>query len=127
MGYYTRHELSVRKHGKDQSWAKEEIDAIVNALKEREVWNYAFNGHNGSVYDCLVFYGDNTVKWYDHDVDMLEISKQFPEYTFQLYGEGEETDDFWFTYYKNGETEYCPAEIIFKEPQVIEWEGDTQY
>lgn len=58
---------------------------------------------------------------------MVAISKQFPDYTFQLHGDGEEAEDFWFSYYKNGEYEYCSAVLRYEEPTKILWEGDTQW
>lgn len=125
MGYYTLYELRVRKPGKDQIWSQNEIAELVNALKEQKIMGYALT----DVFDdnpVLDIYGSNEVKWYDHDKDMIEISKQFPDYTFQLHGDGEETDDFWFSYYKNGEYEYCPAVLKYEEPTRILWGGDTQ-
>jgi hypothetical protein len=53
------------------------------------------------------------VKWYEHDDDMLKLSKEFPEVTFILSGEGEESDDMWESKYKDGKmATRCP---------VIEW------
>lgn len=126
MGYYTLHELRVRKPGKDQAWSQEELDELINALTEKKIMGYALT----DVYKdnpVLDIYGSEEVKWYDHDKDMVEISRQFPDYTFQLRGDGEETDDFWLSYYKNGEYEYCPAVLKYEEPTKILWEGDTQW
>lgn len=124
MGYYTQHILNVRKSGKDQHWTEEEIDELIEALEEKKVWNYALN----EVFENepLRFDGYEFVKWYNSDRDMKEISKKFPDYTFQLHGDGDNPDDFWFNYYKNGVSEYCPAELTYKEPKEIVWEGDTQ-
>lgn len=126
MGYCTLHELRVRKPGKDLAWSQEEIDELINALTEKKIMGYALT----DVYEnnpALAIYGSNQVKWYKHDEDMVAISKQFPDYTFQLHGDGEEAEDFWFSYYKNGEYEYCSAVLRYEEPTKILWEGDTQW
>ena len=56
------------------------------------------------------------MKWYDHDDDLIALSKKFPDVTFVLYGEGEERDDNWITYYKNGDYEYCNGRIVYDRP-----------
>ena len=74
--------------------------------------------------ESLEFISNDTMKWYDHDEDMKELSKQYPDYVFELYGDGEETDDEWYTYYCNGEVQYAPVEKSFAEDSFIEyWEG----
>ena len=52
-------------------------------------------------------------KWYEHDEDMKELSLLFPHLLFDLYGDGEDSDDMWHTYYKGGKMQHCPAEITF--------------
>ena len=51
-------------------------------------------------------------KWYNHDTEMLDLSKKFPNVIFKLHGEGEETGDIWDTYYKNGKMQHCQAEMV---------------
>lgn len=41
-------------------------------------------------------------KWYEHDEDMKDVSKKFKHALFELYGDGEESDDFWRNYYYRG-------------------------
>jgi len=45
------------------------------------------------------------MKWYDHDADMVALSKQLPNVLFRLHGIGEEHDDEWVKFYFNGEIE----------------------
>ena len=52
-------------------------------------------------------------KWYDHDKDMIAFSTLFPNLVFKLTGEGEESEDIWVKYYKNGKMQHCPAKITF--------------
>lgn len=42
------------------------------------------------------------VIWYEHDDDMMEMSRRYPELTFVLTGAGENPGDEWKKYYKNG-------------------------
>ena len=60
-------------------------------------------------------YSNEERKWYEHDKEMIELSKQFPETVFCLYGNGEENGDTWYKYYKNGKSQYCPAKITYDE------------
>ena len=41
-------------------------------------------------------------KWYDNILDMVEYSKKHPDILFTLHGKGEENDDIWKAYFKNG-------------------------
>ena len=50
-----------------------------------------------------------------NDEEMLELSKHFPDTVFCLHGEGEESGDLWYCYYKNGKSQYCPAQIVYEE------------
>ena len=62
------------------------------------------------------------VHWYDHNDDMLSLSREFPEIRFYLHGEGEESGDLWDAWYLNGKTQFCPAEIIYPpfDPEQLE-------
>lgn len=71
----------------------------------------------------LGFYGNcedwwssgDTWRWYDHDEDMIKVSKQFPDIMFELRGDGEESEDFWKTYYLNGKLQFAPAAITYPD------------
>lgn len=52
-------------------------------------------------------------KCYDHNEKMIALSKEFPLVTFILTGYGEEREDVWRKYYKNGEMRQCQVEIVF--------------
>ena len=52
---------------------------------------------------------------------MKKLSLLFPKFIFCLEGVGEDWDDRWRAYYHYGESEFCPAQIIFKEPERIKW------
>lgn len=54
-------------------------------------------------------------KWYDHEVDMKAFSSEYPEALFLLSGEGEDSDDIWKKYFKNGRVQVCKAKITFDD------------
>ena len=116
MGYYTSYNLDVN-NVKSQA----EHDALYEALNKKGIIGYAFYGGDWDKKNTSSFWNDDCVKWYDHDTDMLEISKQFAEMTFKLTGVGEEDDDRWYTLYRNGESETISAVLIWPEPKKIEW------
>lgn len=85
MGYYTHHRLSS---------APEDIeDTYATTLAE-------ISGYDASCFDR---YGSGeTCKWYDHESDMIELSKVFPEVRFRLDGRGEGDNDLWVEWYHDG-------------------------
>jgi len=92
MGYYTRFELEVIS-GNDYETDYEE--AVIKQVD----------------YNPLV----EETKWYGCEVDMKEVSKQYPKVLFKLIGEGEDAGDLWEAYFKNGKMQMCKAEITFQE------------
>lgn len=94
MGYLTKYDLEVRGE-----WIPSE-EEIVEQLGYINPDYFNWNVH----YIDDLFWEE--MKWYDHDEDMLELSRRFPNGTvFTLYGKGEEDDDIW-------KTEYCNGDII---------------
>ena len=58
---------------------------------------------------------NDTSDWSDYDDRLKEFSKKYPDAVFILNGDGEEEDDEWFTYYKNGKLQHCPKRIEYDE------------
>lgn len=111
MGYYTY-------------FTMEAIDTSTNlplsVEKEKEICKRLWEISEDAIYEGENFYeclGD-TLKWYDHQKDMITLSKEFPEVMFMLEGEGEERDDIWRLYVHNGEWELCTARIEFEVPDI---------
>lgn len=48
---------------------------------------------------------EESCKWYSHEDDMREYSLDYPEVTFTLDGFGEEHNDVWRKWFKNGDTQ----------------------
>lgn len=92
MGYSTRYELNVIGESDPEIPHEVVIAKIVD-------YTYLF---------------EDACKWYDHDKDMREYSKKYPDLVFELSGEGEEAGDLWVKYYKDGLLQVCNAQITFE-------------
>lgn len=93
MGYYTTYALRTTQ-GYDNQEEIEETLQEISGYSVKFGWN-------------------DSCKWYTHEQDMKELSKIYPETTFLLEGEGEESGDIWRKYFKNGKMQVCKAEIVF--------------
>jgi hypothetical protein len=51
------------------------------------------------------------IKWYEHSEHMSQISLAFPEFVFELSGEGEESGDVWVEWYYGGKVENWSLEV----------------
>lgn len=98
MGYYTNYKLSYSK----LTAKLEEVLHSDNWCSYSPLWSF------------VTEYAESC-KWYDHEVDMLALSKQFPVILFTLEGRGEEAGDLWIKYFKNGKIQKCPGKIIYDE------------
>ena len=118
MGYYTRHDLSVMNNK-----GKYTISQIVSYMEKKYTQNDWFYPFEYQLVELLfdeeranfTLEEDDMSKWYEHDEEMRELSKQFPEIVFRLHGIGEENGDEWYCYYKNGKKQICPAIITFDD------------
>ena len=120
MGYYTNHNLTIHQIDNDsikndETRRKELEDQINEAISNHSELEYAV-GSITEEWPCDV------AKWYKHEDDMIEFSKQFPDVVFKLEGKGESCGDMWIQYYKNGFYQHCPAIITFDEynPDMLE-------
>lgn len=106
MGYYTYYTLKTEP---DLST----LPDVQTAISEHEEMQYAF----GPIGDP-----DDATKWYEWEKDMVEFSRRFPEVLFTLFGEGEESGDFWVAYFRNGKKQLCRGEIVYPEFSEDSWE-----
>lgn len=99
MGYNTYYDLKIKDCVR--------INTIIEELSdENDDAAYALDENGNTEMPC---------KWYDHDEDLKEFSKKYPELLFILNVEGEEPGDIWREYFKNGKMYSDKAEIIFPE------------
>lgn len=52
-------------------------------------------------------------KWYEHEEEMLAVSRKYPSVLFTLQGQGEEADDLWRKYFYDGKVQRTEAVITF--------------
>lgn len=93
MGYFTRYYLETEP-------ADDEIFELLFVSNPDA--KYALSANDRS-------------QWYDHEQQIREFSKEFPDTLFILEGEGDDSGDIWRKYFKNGKMQYCPAIISFDE------------
>lgn len=112
MGYYTDYTLNIsgiRRNRSGKLVMEQEIDPGVLNQIHAEIERLEIFDND----EDYGWYGN--AKWYDHDNDMLELSKKFPTVLFTLYGDGEESDDMWYTYYLDGAYQHAPARIEYDD------------
>lgn len=107
MGYYTKFDIMMVP----EVDTKKETE-IMRAIAAKISKTNPSSISNDEARWCL----NSELKWYNHNEHMIEVSKQFPDITFILDGEGEEHGDIWRKYYCNGEWEGVNAEITFPKP-----------
>lgn len=108
MGYYTYYEVSFKNEPKTSEYAKKLAE--INP----EYFGQSYHGFGYETLEGMI--SGDSMKWYDHDRDMMKLSKAFPDELFILHGEGEENGDLWNAYYKDGKMEICRAETVYPEP-----------
>ena len=108
MGYYTAYNISYKvPEGKDRDKFSHDLARGL----------YAVNSDFYYTADCTIedMIEEDIMKWYDHEENMCELSKLFPNVLFTLEGNGEDRDDIWREYYYNGKFQYAPAVITFDD------------
>ena len=84
MGYYTTFSLALEEGPREQYQRMlEDIDAIM--------------GDNG-----MSSFESVNAKWYSYDTDIRELSLRYPDITFRVNGDGEDSDDLWQDFWHNG-------------------------
>ena len=96
MGYYTNYTLSVQNANGKESEIEERIQGISGSI------GLSFD----RVYNC---------KWYNHFKDMETVSKEFPDVTLFLEGDGEEQGDVWKAIFKDGKSKVVKPEVVWPE------------
>ena len=102
MAYITAYTLKTHK---PSSKSISEILSQIQMSDYKEML-YAIDEHGQTSNSCT---------WYDHEDDLIKLSRLYPYVVFDLYGEGEESGDIWHKYFMNGKMQHCPAKITFDE------------
>jgi len=95
MGYYTYHYI-IWQFTKPIS-STENFNELLQTVLE-EITNYPYWEETDLPNEL---YTDH-IKWYKMKEQMIEISQQFPNVIFDVYGVGEEHPDIWIHRFYNG-------------------------
>jgi hypothetical protein len=112
MGYYTNFTLTIHEGTADLQVVKNALDSIMEFPGDESLFDIEDLDVHGGITVGTIITGDS-VKWYDHDQECSDMSKQFPGVVFKLHGDGEETGDMWDAYYKDGKCQICRATFVF--------------
>lgn len=94
MGYYTDYNLTIHEDGKQYV----DIEDAMNRIRSISKYSSLFN---------------ESCKWYDHESDMKKLSVEYPDTVFRLEGKGEDNEDIWVKYFKNGKMQGGKVTIVY--------------
>lgn len=86
----------------------------TNAKEDRD-WFFTQAGAVTESVACWerVLSGEEATLWYENEVEMARISRFWPEVTFILEGDGEQSDDLWRSYFQDGKVHAVEGRIVF--------------
>ena len=61
-----------------------------------------------------ILQGDRPAKWYEWQTALARVSHLWPQVVLELRGDGEDPDDHWRAYFRDGQVQVVAAEVIFK-------------
>lgn len=116
MGYYTRYTLETSGQPDDIREIIEGVDVEGNPATVYKITPRTCEDVLCELEAKLGFsIDDYAIKWYNHEEDIREFSKEHPDVLFTLEGWGEEQGDIWRKYFKNGKYYQVKAEINYPE------------
>lgn len=116
MGYLTDYDGYIVRFD-TQEISEEEADKLIENIVNMSSTDWEWD-HDGRV---LSFFG--SAKWYDCEGDLKDYTSKHPEYTFVVYGSGEEPGDIWVLYVSKGAADVCMGEVVY-EPRSIRLSED---
>lgn len=129
MGYITNFHMTVAKvvDGRTVVLDKEDVDYDKIACAFYDIWECPSEDARESEWYLdearelfeEITVNDKEAKWYEHEEDMIRLSKEFPDFTFVLEGRGEERTDWWVGTWEDGIGSVHYAQII--EPECPIW------
>lgn len=108
MGYNTKYNFDKIEPKVTKQQLLEITDFFSNKL---------FN-QSAKLNDDIDDFFEEEMKWYDFDKDLVELSLKFPNNIFVFSGNGEEQEDIWKAYFKNGKS--------FYPERIVTWEEFTE-
>lgn len=97
-------DLLALKSGKAPEETPESIIANLRSINQDA--EYAIDDNGDTSENC---------KWYSAEQDILAFSKQYPNWLFQLDGEGEESGDIWRKYFVDGKMQDAKARTVYDD------------
>lgn len=110
MGYYTNYTLDVYADALNSN-EKELLEKSIRELND---------GYPLAHYRLKFSFETGEIKWYSHNTDMLGLSSKYPSVEFVLEGYGEEREDIWKKYYKNGKMKRVVPKLVWPDDKEIE-------
>jgi hypothetical protein len=96
MGYYTNYELSLHGMGT--------LDLIDDQVLAEKLAASMGKGK---------FWEEDAVKWYSHEIDIKNFTVEHKNIVVKLTGDGEDSDDIWVKYFKDGKVQIERAKIAY--------------
>ena len=97
MSYQTSHYLKISDDGPDIAEVAAMLTEIASG-KSPEDSGYGMCQHAWE----FTLEGD-PAKWHESTEHMTRVSERWPEVLFNLHGDGEDSEDLWVAYFRNGQ------------------------
>jgi hypothetical protein len=104
MGYRTYYAMVVTPMPAE---LEKNLKEIVKGLERGDFFEMALEYKGFGVFES----SGEGCSWYEHEADLRNLSRQFPESLFVLHGEGEEREDVWDAYFKGGKCQREAADV----------------
>lgn len=108
MEYLTYYEVGVVNTKTNEAVSEEILKEMGTYLATHSEW---FEPNDADVLPAMLEMDSMT--WYDWEHDMGELSHQYPDYGFTLSGIGEDVDDRWMAYIKDGCVQFEECQFVY--------------
>lgn len=108
MGYYATFKISAFDVAEGIPASRSFLEALI--LNGDPIDIYV---HKDGTYSL---FGGESLKWYEHEEEMVELSKRYPTMVFILDGDGEEQGDIWRKFFLNGKMHEWRQEEVYRPP-----------
>jgi len=108
MSYQTTYSLQFDVHqGDDPSYIYEELRDEIDALEP--------DANLGDLVDGMSV----MTTWYEHEADLLDLSRKYPGAVIILEGNGSEYPDMWKKMFINGDVEEIRPSLVWPQFQLL--------
>lgn len=114
MSYYTTFEITIERIDPKTfapTWDKNVLKTPSNSEVPGQLVDKIQNLCEDLEFDQIAtLYG--YAKWYDWREELVELSKQYPEFMFTVDGAGEDFPDAWICWIVNGRSQYTTKKMV---------------